>query len=109
MHLGLNRQTWSGLAFYSVGWLAFCMRELIGPRGFIHADHPDAAKAHLGQVASLAELPQLLAQTIGGDLFLAFIAAVAFATILAVVAGLTITASSILAHDFCANVMPGAR
>jgi cation/acetate symporter len=43
--------------------------------------------------------------TIGGDLFLAFIAAVAFATILAVVAGLTITASSSFAHDFYANVM----
>jgi cation/acetate symporter len=54
----------------------------------------------------------LLAQVIGGgegsfggDLFLAFIAAVAFATILAVVAGLTITASSSFAHDFYANVM----
>src|SRR5919107_2141171 len=54
----------------------------------------------------------LLAQTIGGgegsfggDLFLAFIAAVAFATILAVVAGLTITASSSFAHDFYANVL----
>jgi cation/acetate symporter len=54
----------------------------------------------------------LLAQTIGGgegsfggNLFLAFIAAVAFATILAVVAGLTITASSSFAHDFYANVM----
>jgi HAD superfamily hydrolase (TIGR01662 family) len=30
-----------------------------GPWGFIHADHPDAAKAHL-KVASLAELPQML-------------------------------------------------
>jgi cation/acetate symporter len=54
----------------------------------------------------------LLAQVIGGgegsfggDLFLAFIAAVAFATILAVVAGLTITASSSFAHDFYANVL----
>jgi cation/acetate symporter len=45
------------------------------------------------------------ADTIGGDLFLAFIAAVAFATILAVVAGLTITASSSFAHDFYANVI----
>jgi cation/acetate symporter len=43
--------------------------------------------------------------TFGGDLFLAFIAAVAFATILAVVAGLTITASSSFAHDFYANVI----
>jgi cation/acetate symporter len=43
--------------------------------------------------------------TFGGDLFLAFISAVAFATILAVVAGLTITASSSFAHDFYANVI----
>jgi cation/acetate symporter len=47
----------------------------------------------------------LLAQEVGGALFLAFIAAVAFATILAVVAGLTITASSSFAHDFYANVI----
>jgi cation/acetate symporter len=42
---------------------------------------------------------------LGGQVFLAFIAAVAFATILAVVAGLTITASSSFAHDFYANVI----
>jgi cation/acetate symporter len=41
----------------------------------------------------------------GGALFLAVIAAVAFATILAVVAGLTLASSSSLAHDFYANVM----
>jgi cation/acetate symporter len=45
------------------------------------------------------------AGTFGGGLFLAFIAAVAFATILAVVAGLTITASSSFAHDFYGNVI----
>lgn len=42
--------------------------------------------------------PQL-AQQVGGPLFGAFVAAVAFATILAVVAGLTLTASSAVAHD----------
>jgi len=42
----------------------------------------------------------LLAQTLGGDLFFAFISAIAFATILAVVAGLTISASTSFAHDF---------
>jgi cation/acetate symporter len=41
----------------------------------------------------------LLAQQLGGSLLAAFVAAVAFATILAVVAGLTITASSAFAHD----------
>jgi cation/acetate symporter len=47
----------------------------------------------------------LLAQRLGGDLFLAFIAAVAFATILAVVAGLTIAASSAFAHDIWLNIV----
>ncbi|MGB8966568.1 MAG: cation acetate symporter [Candidatus Cybelea sp.] len=41
----------------------------------------------------------LLATYLGGSLLTAFVAAVAFATILAVVAGLTITASSAFAHD----------
>ena len=47
----------------------------------------------------------LLAQTLGGDLFFAFVAAIAFATILAVVAGLTISASTSFAHDFYTNVI----
>lgn len=47
----------------------------------------------------------LLAQTLGGDLFFAFVAAIAFATILAVVAGLTISASTSFAHDFYSNVL----
>jgi cation/acetate symporter len=41
----------------------------------------------------------------GGAMLLAFIAAVAFATILAVVAGLTLTSASSVAHDLYANVM----
>jgi cation/acetate symporter len=41
----------------------------------------------------------LLAEKLGGNFLAAFVAAVAFATILAVVAGLTITASSAFAHD----------
>lgn len=47
----------------------------------------------------------LLAQALGGDIFFAFVAAIAFATILAVVAGLTISASTSFAHDFYTNVM----
>ena len=43
--------------------------------------------------------------TTGGAFFLAFIASVAFATILAVVAGLTLASSSSVAHDIYANVI----
>ena len=47
----------------------------------------------------------LLALALGGPVLLGFIAAVAFATILAVVAGLTITASASFAHDIYSNVI----
>ncbi|MFY9557568.1 MAG: cation acetate symporter [Blastocatellia bacterium] len=47
----------------------------------------------------------LLAQDLGGDFFFAFVSAIAFATILAVVAGLTISASTSFAHDFYTNVI----
>jgi cation/acetate symporter len=47
----------------------------------------------------------LLAQMLGGDFFFAFISSIAFATILAVVAGLTISASTSFAHDFWTNVL----
>ena len=47
----------------------------------------------------------LLAYQLGGEILLGFISAVAFATILAVVAGLTITASASFAHDVYANVI----
>jgi cation/acetate symporter len=51
----------------------------------------------------------LLAQALAGDLFFAFISAIAFATILAVVAGLTISASTSFAHDFWTNVLHHGR
>jgi cation/acetate symporter len=59
-----------------------------------------------GNVASplLAESVGGGADSIGGAVLLALIAAVAFATILAVVAGLTLTSASSFAHDLYANV-----
>jgi cation/acetate symporter len=47
----------------------------------------------------------LLANALGGSIFFAFISAIAFATILAVVAGLTITASTSFAHDVWTNII----
>jgi cation/acetate symporter len=47
----------------------------------------------------------ILAKVLGGEWFFAFISAVAFATILAVVAGLTMSASTSFAHDFYTNVL----
>ena len=46
-----------------------------------------------------------LSHAVGGDYFLGFISAVAFATILAVVSGLTLAGASAISHDLYANVM----
>ena len=46
-----------------------------------------------------------LASAVGGNVFLGFISAVAFATILAVVAGLTLSGASAVAHDLYASVI----
>jgi cation/acetate symporter len=62
----------------------------------------DAINAAPGKTNSAAPL---LAYALGGTVLLGIIAAVAFATILAVVAGLTITASASFAHDIYANVI----
>ncbi len=45
-----------------------------------------------------------LSHAIGGNIFLGFISAVAFATILAVVSGLTLAGASAVSHDLYANV-----
>lgn len=46
-----------------------------------------------------------LSKAVGGDLFMGFISAVAFATILAVVAGLTLSGASAVSHDLYATVI----
>ncbi|MDE9366955.1 cation acetate symporter [Luteipulveratus sp. YIM 133132] len=63
---------------------------------------PEKIAAAPGKVNSAAPL---LAFELGGEVLLGLISAVAFATILAVVAGLTITASASFAHDVYANVI----
>lgn len=50
-----------------------------------------------------------LARALGGEVFFSFISAVAFATILAVVAGLTISASTSFAHDLYTNVIRAGK
>jgi len=47
----------------------------------------------------------LVAKAVGGDVFFGFISAVAFATILAVVAGLTLSGASAVSHDLYATVI----
>ncbi len=47
----------------------------------------------------------LVAKAVGGNVFMGFISAVAFATILAVVAGLTLSGASAVSHDLYATVI----
>ena len=63
---------------------------------------PDTIRAAPGKANSAAPL---LAYELGGEILLGIISAVAFATILAVVAGLTIAASTSFAHDIYGQVI----
>ncbi|MEJ8545347.1 solute symporter family protein [Brevibacillus borstelensis] len=67
-----------------------------GAAAFVGADKMDPA----GNMGA-----PLLAQFLGGNFLFAFVSAVAFATILAVVAGLVLTAASAFAHDFYGHVL----
>src|SRR6202044_2420868 len=70
---------------------------LVGPNPLYH----DAKGALLGG----GNMPAIhLAHAVGGDLMKGFIAAVAFATILAVVSGLTLSGASAVSHDLYASV-----
>jgi cation/acetate symporter len=72
-------------------------------------------KANIGTLSGGRLVPNqnlaapLLAREVGGEWFLSFVAAIAFATILAVVAGLTIAASAAFAHDIWFNVVKRQR
>jgi cation/acetate symporter len=77
-----------------------------GARAFLGPDGVEAA----GKGGNLAapNLAQFLGGgegTVGGDAFLAIIAGVAFATILAVVAGLVLSASAAVSHDIWSNIV----
>ena len=73
------------------------------------------AALYVGQDAIKAQSPEgnlaapQLASVLGGPILFAFVSAVAFATIVAVVAGLVIAASSAFAHDFYTNVFRGGE
>jgi len=92
-------------AFYIMTtFLGFGARAFLGTAGEESAGEGGNLAAPL-----LAEEIGGGAGTIGGDAFLAIISAVAFATILAVVAGLVISASGAVAHDVWSNIVRKGR
>jgi cation/acetate symporter len=81
-------------AFYLMTFvLGFGAMVLVGPEAIRHVEPG-------GNMAA-----PLLAEFLGGRAFLGFIAAVAFATILAVVAGLTLSGAAALSHDLWVHVV----
>ena len=93
--------------FYATGLIGFfyLMTFVLGFGAMVLVG-PDAIKA-VDAGGNMAA--PLLAETLGGTPFLGFIAAVAFATILAVVAGLTLSGAAALSHDLWVNVARGGH
>ena len=89
--------------FYATGLIGFfyLMTFVLGFGAMVLVG-PDAIRA-VDRGGNMAA--PLLAEFIGGTAFLGFIAAVAFATILAVVAGLALAGASALSHDLWVNVV----
>ncbi|HJQ21482.1 MAG TPA: sodium/solute symporter [Gemmatimonadaceae bacterium] len=89
--------------FYATGLIGFFyLLTFVLGFGAMVLVGPDAIKG-VDKGANMAA--PLLAEFIGGTPFLGFIAAVAFATILAVVAGLALAGASALSHDLWVNVV----
>ena len=89
--------------FYATGLIgAFYLMTFILGFGAMVLVGPDAIRA-VDAGGNMAA--PLLAELLGGTPFLGFIAAVAFATILAVVAGLTLSGAAALSHDLWVNVV----
>jgi cation/acetate symporter len=71
---------------------------VLGAEGNIYWDDATNTLKGMNNMAAI-----WLAHAVGGDYFLGFISAVAFATILAVVSGLTLAGASAISHDLYAN------
>jgi cation/acetate symporter len=84
--------------FYATGWIGY-FYILTFTIGFGAAVLVDMKATNLNMAA-----PQL-AKILGGDAFFGFLSAVAFATILAVVAGLALAGASALSHDLYVGVI----
>jgi cation/acetate symporter len=93
--------TWVGYFFILIFIIGF------GAITFVltNPELADTAKGVIKGGAGTANMAAVLvAKTVGGDVFYGFISAVAFATILAVVAGLTLSGASAVSHDLYSTV-----
>ncbi|MBF0627111.1 MAG: cation acetate symporter [Magnetococcales bacterium] len=99
--------------FYATGFIGYfyILTFIIGFGAVVlvapNAQYVDAVKGTLMGGNNMAAIH--MAHATGGDLFLGFISAVAFATILAVVSGLTLAGASAVSHDIYANAICGGN
>ncbi|MDM0014793.1 cation acetate symporter [Variovorax sp. J22P168] len=94
--------TWIGYFYLLIFIIGFGAITLV----LTNPDFADVATGTIkggGGAANMAAV--LVAKAVGGNLFYGFISAVAFATILAVVAGLTLSGASAVSHDLYATLI----
>jgi len=93
--------TWIGYFYVLIFIIGFGAITLV----LTNPEMADVAKGVINGGAGSANMAAVLvAKTVGGNVFYGFISAVAFATILAVVAGLTLSGASAVSHDLYATV-----
>jgi cation/acetate symporter len=107
--------------FYATGFIGYfyILTFIIGFGAIVfvstNPDFIDEAKLKAGATVITATkgfpnmAAPLLAKAVGGDILFGFISAVAFATILAVVSGLTLGGASAISHDLYATVFKGGN
>jgi cation/acetate symporter len=93
--------------FWATTWIAYfyLLTFIIGFGAIVLVSTNPVYKDALGGLLGGNNMAAIhLANAVGGNVFLGFISAVAFATILAVVAGLTLSGASAVSHDLYATV-----
>jgi cation/acetate symporter len=93
--------TWIGYFYVLIFIIGFGAITLV----LTNPEYADVATGVINGGAGAANMAAVLvAKAVGGNVFFGFISAVAFATILAVVAGLTLSGASAVSHDLYATV-----
>lgn len=99
------------VAMFLIGFF-FIMTTILGFGAAVYLTPQTLTAVDKGGNMSALLLAQYLgggAGTIGGDLFLAFVCAVAFTTILAVVSGLVLASSAAISHDVYVNIIKDGK
>jgi cation/acetate symporter len=98
--------------FYATGFIGYfyILTFIIGFGAILLVSPNPAFKDATGALLGGTNMAAVhLANAVGGNFFLGFISAVAFATILAVVAGLTLAGASAVSHDLYASVIKNGK